>query len=174
MKKRDMIILFALIILVVAFTAWEQANRQETESAQSNARSTERVALEKRLANTDLRFDSLSTRVLRIIDSLKFEAAAFESLAKRSIDQLAEAAEEIKEPVTEEITPRAEEVVPTDTLPQMIQTTYSQAMAALPKDLTKYERKIAVREVESTVMTKYDLTHDEFANFKKAWKSSGS
>ena len=174
MKKRDMVILFALIALVVAFTAWEQANRREKESARSEARSAERILLEKRLANADLRFDSLSTRVLRIIDSLKFEAAAFESLAQQSINELTTAAEETHSQETDELTPRAEEVALPDTLPQMVKTTYEEAMAALPKDLTKYEQKIAVREVELTVMAKFDITRDEFAEIKRDWKSSGS
>lgn len=166
MKKRDIFIMLGLIAVVVAFTVWETVINRDKEMRDDRARQSERMQLEGRLARYDLHLDSLSTRVLRLVDSLKIEAAAFESLAART--QLAVDAGQ-KE--AEVIPPRAEEVAPPDTIPSLIRVDYEKAMAAMPYDLTKYERKIAKKEVESTILAKYSISLAKFGKIKKTWRT---
>lgn len=169
MKKRDVIIFALLIVLVIIFTAWENIGRREREAKVEKARHAEREMLEKRLADYGLEMDSLATNVLQIIDSLKTEAAAFESLA------LARQAElEIRassQPV-EAVVPVAIPPAPQDTLPNVVQAEYQRALAGLPADLTRYERKIAQKEVENTILARFELTLEEFDEMKKIWSSA--
>lgn len=166
MKKRDVFILVVLIIVVFVFTAWENLIQREKETESEQTRQIERAKLEKRLAHCDLQLDSLSTTVLHIIDSLHTQAAVFESLAKQRVLEVA-----ANQQKPETLAPRAEKVAPPDTLPGIIRTAYESAMSGLPADLTRYERKIAHKEVENTLLAKYGLTQEAFAKMKKGWTS---
>lgn len=169
MKKRDMVIFIFLVVLVVIFTTWEVITKRQREAALENARRAEREQLESRLAAYGLEMDSLSTSVLRIVDSLKTEAAAFESLAVTRLDTP-------RRPMithdVEPISPDEETIPPPDAMQQAIQAEYEQALADLPADLTKYERKVAVKEVENTILAEFNLTIDEFEQMKKTWSAA--
>jgi len=165
-KKRDVFILVALIILVVVFTAWENLIQHEKKAESEQTRQIERAELEKRLANCDLRLDSLSTTVLHIIDSLQTQAAVFESLARQTVLEV-----DASQQKPDTVVPRAEKVAPPDTLLGIILKAYESALSGLPGDLTRYERKIARKEVENTILAKYGLTREAFAEMKKSWSS---
>jgi hypothetical protein len=169
MKKRDVIIFALLVVLVIVFTAWEVANKREREAKIDSARRAERALLEKRLAEYDLEMDSLTIEVLRIVDSLKTEAAAFEALALARQAELELQAN--RQPDTQVVTiePRS---APPDTLPNAVRAAYQRALDGLPADLTRYERKIAVKEVENTILARFDLTREEFISMKESWSSS--
>jgi hypothetical protein len=169
MKKRDMVIFIFLVVLVVIFTAWEVVTKRQREAALESARRAEREQLESRLAAYGLEIDSLSTTVLRIVDSLKTEAAAFESLAVTRLDA---AGRPIITHEVDRIPPQEETIPPRDTMQQAIQTEYERALADLPADLTKYEQKVAVKEVENTILAKFNLTTDEFEQMKKTWSAA--
>ena len=166
MKKRDVIIFVLLIVLVFVFTTWEIVTRRERETKVENARRAEREMLEKRLAGYGLEVDSLATNVLRIIDSLKTEAAAFESLAlARQAELEIQAGKQSAAPVIE----IEERPARRDTLPQVVRAEYQRAWAGLPADLTRYERKIAQKEIENTILARFNLTLEEFSRMKRTW-----
>ncbi len=175
MKKRDLAILGLLVILVVALTAWENIQKREKAELQDQRRMRERVELEKRLSGQGLALDSLKLEVLRVIDSLRVEAAAFESVAvarqEAMEQQLAvkdsEPAPEATPP--EDIETRAEQAALNDTMPKVIREEYEQALAALPDDLTRYEQRIATQEVENAITAKFGLSHQEFEKIKREW-----
>jgi|GEM_PF-6238926 len=169
MKKRDLIIFALLIALVVVFTAWENIAKRQRETEMENMRRAERESLEARLAGYDLELDSLTTRVLRIVDSLKTEAAAFESLA---LSGQSPAGFRVGARAAGRVTTEEETVTPEETIEQAIQLEYERAIDDLPGDLTRYERKIAQKEVENTILAKYNLTLEEFNELKKTWSES--
>lgn len=165
MKKRDVFILVVLIALVVVFTGWERLTQRGEETEREQIRRAERVELEERLADYDLHLDSLSTAVLRIVDSLRVQAAVFESLAKQTPLEVV-----VDKPEPDTLAARAQKVAPPpDTLPQVIHAEYERALASLPADLTRYEQKIARKEVENTILVRYGLTREAFAEMKKSW-----
>ena len=161
MKKRDIFILVALVVLVIAFTAWENISRHDREAEQDRTRQTERAEIEKRLNGYGLFLDSLSITMLRIVDSLKTQAAVFESLAKQAPLEA-----EVTEEPPETVVVRAEPVAPPDTLPGIILAEYELALAGLPADLTKYEQKIAKKEIENAILAKYRLSQEEFVELR--------
>jgi len=164
MRKRDVFILVVLISLVVVFTAWERLTQRGKETEREQIRRAERAELEERLADYDLHLDSLSTAVLRIVDSLRVQAAVFESLAKQTPLEVV-----VDKPEPDTLAARAQKVAPPDTLPQVIHAEYERALAGLPADLTRYEQKIARKEVENTILVRYGLTREAFAEMKKNW-----
>lgn len=169
MKKRDLFIFMFLVVLVVVFTTWEVVTKRQREAKLESARRAEREQLETRLAAYNLELDSLATDVLRLVDSLKTEAAAFESLAIAR--QIAMETPTITQP-EEETPPQEEAISPRDTMQHAIQTEYERALAGLPADLTRYERKVAQKEVENTILAKFNLTLDEFEQMKKTWSAT--
>jgi len=162
MKKRDLLILLILISFVIFFTAWEKITQREKEAERNTATQVERVDLEKRLAAYDLSLDSLSTSILYFIDSLKTQAAVFESLARRSSLEVV-----VDDTPAESLITRAEPVVPRDTVPESVRADLGQAMSVLPQDLTEYERKIAVKEIENTILAKFGITREKLIEIRK-------
>jgi len=167
MKKRDIVILLVLIAMVVAFSAWEKINERERDAEQARARRTERAELEKRLTRYNLSLDSLSTMVLHFIDSLKMEAAFFDSMARETPLDVAAG-----DRPAELLAHRGAESAPTDTLPRLVRSEYDRALARLPADLTKYEKKIATKEVENTIRARFRLSEEEFNEMKKSWAAA--
>ncbi len=168
MKKRDLFVLALLVILVIALTAWENINKHEEDKLVRQQRARERAELEKRLAGHGLIIDSLKTDVLQLIDSLRTETAAFESVAVARQKAMEQRLAEQTTPI-EDVEPRAEEAAVRDTLPDIIRAEYERAMGALPDDLTHYEQKIATKEVENAITAKFGLSHQEFVEMKQQW-----
>jgi hypothetical protein len=169
MKKRDLLILVILIGFVIFFTAWEKITQRKKEDVRLAALQAERAELEKRLAGYDFILDSMSTSMLHFIDSLKAEAAFFESVARQM--QL-EVADDHTAPET--LAARAEPVAPKDTVPELVLEEFDRAMADLPGDLTSYERKIAVKEIENTILAKVSLSREDFVAIRRDKASTSS
>jgi len=168
MKKRDLLILLILISFVIFFTAWEKITQREKEADRNTAIQVERADLEKRLAEYDLSLDSLSTSILYFIDSLKTQAAVFESLARQSSLEVV-----VDDTIAESLVARSEPVAPRDTLPEAVLAEFDHALAGLPSDLTEYERKVALKEIENTILTQFGITRGKLVEIRKN-KSSKS
>ena len=169
MKKRDVVILLVLVAVVVAFTAWEKLSERERETQQAQARRIERAELEKRLTRYNLALDSLSTVILHFIDSLKMEAVYYDSVANVSPLDVA----------GDDTPPKADarrgtESAPPDTMPRVIRNEFERALARLPADLTKYEKKIAQKEIENTIRAKFRLSESAFSAMKRNWAATGA
>lgn len=170
MKARDILILAVLVVLILVLTIAEQygERRQELRREQERLAQLE-VWREKIGAAFESRWVDLSIDLRAALDSMAQEIIAGgvgeDSLAVVVVGSSDEAPKAAKQPpasVTQKQADSVSETLLADSLARNVAREYEAALAALPKDLSAYEKRVATNEVASLVRARFGLTPARF------------
>jgi hypothetical protein len=166
MRARDIVILGALVLLVLALTIVEKYGEHRREAQRQQEAAIERLQWQNRMGDMlDERWKDLSTGLRRSLDSLVRATVA----GGVGEDSLAAIMAEIPAGDTTHAPFPAGSAVPAkastpviDSAAYAVVRDYYKALAALPIDLNTYERRVAANEVASLVRAKFGLSVARF------------
>jgi hypothetical protein len=168
MKIRDILILMALVGLVLILTVAEKYAERRREARQEQEHAAELQRWQKRITVAfENRWATLSGGLRATLDSIAQEVVASgvsqDSLAAVLVQAQSGGTahtEAVSEPASDAKTrtgsasagPQAKDVM----------GEYEKALAALPRDLNAYEKRIATNEVASLVRARFGLSLSQF------------
>lgn len=174
MKARDIMILAGLVILIFGLTVAEKYSERQREAQQRRDEAAERAAWEQSITKAfEGRWQDLSAQLRRNLDSMANDVVAGgvtrESLAAVVVDSPRPlggglvAAGERSARAAANSAPSAD----TDSLASVVLREYEKGLAALPTDLTVYERRVANNEVASLIRARFGLSVPRFDSLLK-------
>ena len=173
MKARDIMILAGLITLILGLTIAEKYSERQREIQQREDAVAERAVWEQRItASLDKRWQDLSSQLRRSLDSMAGEVVAGgvprESLASVIVDSAYSGVASARGRATVPGAAQSQnKSVPADSLAHLVLREYEKGLAALPADLSVYERRVANNEVASLVRARYGLSTPRFDSLLK-------
>ncbi len=173
MKLRDILILVGLIGLVLALTVAEQyaARRRELRKEEEQA-AVLREWQGRVAAAFESRWTALSSELHATLDSIAQEVIATgisqDSLAAVLIQPQGTTSlpAESASVAGTHASPKPDTVSTAQLAAEVLQE-YEKALAALPKDLSAYEKRIATNEVASLVRARFGLSASRFDQLLK-------
>jgi hypothetical protein len=173
MKLRDILILLGLVVLVLVLTIAEEYAERRREARLDGERQAELQTWQEEVRSAfDARWSNLSAELRTTLDSMAQEIIA-EGVSRESLAAMVvepnppvTVAEDVLRDSTESAKPASEPPAPpavtTDSLARAVAGAYEDGLAALPQDLSSYERRIATNEVASLVRARFGLTPARF------------
>lgn len=176
MKGRSFLILAGLIAVVLALTVFEKYGDYRSRERDEYAAAAARLEWENRLNRMfDARWRQMSTEVRQVLDSLaedlvaggvdpeQFVQILTEQPPALPAEVMADSGDAIPSPPesSSEVQISEESTAP-DSLAQDVTEAYGEALAALPGDLTAYERRVATGEVATLIRVRFGLSPGQF------------